>query len=191
MVIVGAWMRKLVSLALAVAAAGALSGCDQKPKTSPPPASAAYPQGWQYQATTDEMSGKKIYSACIVSENAVALAAPYHPAKARLCLRDHPRTGGDLLISLLGPGQVMCGRDKPCEIRIRYDDGEPQTAKAVTPSDGSTNVVIIENDLDRHVMQAQMGQSAATRIELEFYQAGFQVLTFKTKGMDFTKTGAL
>lgn len=137
------------------------------------------PQGWTYSDDKDDMTDKPIRLACVTSENEVKLDWPYHPVRARLCLRNHPQYGQDAYVSLMGDGQILCQSYEPCTVQVRFDDGAPQPFSAIGPSDNSSNFVFIRN---RKRLEAAIAGAEETRVQIEFYEAGSQTVTFLTKG---------
>ena len=141
---------------------------------------------WRYSASTDPMTDKTTYSACVESSDNVQLGWPYGPVSAELCLRNSPRFGKDVYVHLLGDGQMLCRSYEECTVRIRFDKASPQSFSALGPSDGSTNMVFLQN-----ISRAVEGLKNASRtiVQAEFYQAGVQEMTFDTSGLDLVQAG--
>lgn len=135
---------------------------------------------WAYRATTDPMSSATGQEACINSVNEARLERPYQDVSGRLCILQRPRQGLDVTVALNGDGQILCRSYDGCTVRIRFEDGEVQSFSAVGPSDGSSNIIFIQNHAR---MIAAVKNADVTRVELEFYQAGSQTLEFHTRGL--------
>ena len=142
---------------------------------------------WAYRETTDAMSSAAGYEACINSVNMVRLERPYEAVTGQLCIMQRPRHGRDVIVALNGDGQILCRSYDGCTVRVRFEDGEVQSFSAVGPSDGSSNIVFIQNDAR---MIAAVKAADVTRVELEFYQAGSQTLEFHTRGLVWPRPGA-
>lgn len=171
-----------------IAGVALLGGCEQKASPPPSPAKPVV-ETWRYSKSVDEMSGKPIYLACLRSTNAARLSPPYGSVKGVICLQDHPRSTVAVLIRLDGEGQIVCPMSGACSIPVRFDDKDPNHIEAERPSDGATNVLLVSDRLSSSYFRVSMAQARTTRLELEFYRDGRQVLVFNTQGLDFTKTG--
>lgn len=136
---------------------------------------------WRYSAVTDQMSGRPNVTASIESENTVNFGFPYDgEQRATLTLRTHPTYGRDVIFRI-EQGQILCSSFDRCQLRIRFDDGAPQTWRARPPSDRSTTVVF----LDSYALFLQRLRGAETvRIQPEIYQEGNPVFEFQVGGYD-------
>jgi hypothetical protein len=173
-------------LIAAIAGVALLNGCEAK-KPEPPPAPVV--ETWRYSHEIDQMTGKPIYMACLRSNNEVKLSPPYKPVKAVLCLQRHPRSDTSAVLRLDGEGQIVCPASGPCLVGSRFDDDHYIPLKADRATDGSTNVIGFSDLVDSTYLSAAVAQSNTSRLEVEFYRDGRQVLIFNTQGLDFTKTG--
>lgn len=135
---------------------------------------------WRYREITDPMSSARGDEACINSVNTVSLEWPYEAVTGRLCIMQRPRQGRDVIVALNGDGQILCRSYDGCTVRVRFEDGDVQSFSAVGPSDGSSNILFIENDAR---MIAAVKAADVTRVELEFYRSGSQTLEFHTRGL--------
>ncbi len=135
---------------------------------------------WSYISDQDEMRDAPIHHACTTSTNVVRLGFPYGTQRTRLCVRQHPRWGQDVIVRLEGNGQILCSSYDGCTVRVRFDEGDVSGYSAAGPSDHSTDVIFIQND--ERFLRSLKG-SSRTIIEVEFYQAGTQALSFETTGL--------
>lgn len=142
----------------------------------------ASPSRWTYDVSKDEMNDRPTSTACVESTNSVALGWPYGSVQGRLCVRQHPRYGLDVYVSLLGDGQILCRSYEACAGRIRYDEAPASRFSALGPSDNSSNVVFLQGAKG---VLARLQAAAVTRVELEYYQAGSQTLSFPTAGLEW------
>jgi len=127
------------------------------------------PAAWQYFTVTDDMTSKTIAFAESKSLNKENLHWPYgRNIGATLTLRKHPRHGKSVYVTL-DKGQILCRSYESCTVSIRFDDRPPHQYSAIGPSDGSTEVVFIQNHT-RFV--TALKQSKKVLIELPMYQDG-------------------
>lgn len=139
---------------------------------------------WGYEATSDEMTGRTSRRAAIRSENTVNFDFPYQGAqRASLILRTHPSYGRDVIFSI-EKGQLLCRSIDRCQVRIRFDEGQPQTWTARPPADHSTTTLFLQG-YDRFVQQ--MRRSEVVRIQPEVYQEGNPVFEFQVAGYDHSR----
>lgn len=136
--------------------------------------------GWSYTQDSDPMTDEKTELACVDSSNMISLSAPYDETGARLCLRNSPQFGKDAYVSLHRDGQILCRSYESCTIRIRFDKSPAEGWSALGPSDGSSDMVFIQN---RASFERQLRASKTTHVQLEFYQNGMQTFTFSTAGL--------
>ncbi len=147
-------------------------------KARPAPASDA--SDWVYVDETDPMTDQLARMACTGSTNQAALNPPYRDVAVRLCLRQSPRLGTDAYIALVGDGQIICRSYSDCAVKVRFDDGATQSFSANRSADGSSNIVFIANP--SRFIGALKGTDL-TRVELLFYEAGSQAITFPTANL--------
>lgn len=142
------------------------------------------PQGWSYRENKDPMTDGTTHFACVTSEQTVNLQSPYEPVTADLCIRQSPQYGTDVMVSLNGDGQMLCRSYESCTVKVRFGDGAQQSFSAIGPSDNSSNMLFIEN-----AKRFIQGVKAAplTRIQATFYEAGDQVMEFKTANLEWPR----
>lgn len=137
---------------------------------------------WNYQDYQDELTGKKILTAWVKSENTVTFGFPYQgEQRGRLEFRKHPKYGKDVLLQI-ERGQFVCGIDQ-CTVAVRFDDGAVQQFSAGTPDDNSTETLFIRN-YSRFVSQAAKAKRVV--ISATVYQEGDRAFTFNVSGLDWT-----
>ncbi|MFZ0269917.1 hypothetical protein [Caulobacter sp.] len=125
------------------------------------------------------MSGGKVLSACIRSDETVDLEPPYADTATSLCLY---RQRGEVVanFALLGGGQFTCSAGTGCGLGLRIDEGKAVSVGASVPADYSHDVVIVN---DGAGLLARIRRGEVLRIEATYYQAGSQVSTFAVKGL--------
>lgn len=157
------------------------TGPTSSPTSTPPSLPLPPPRtAWRYTVDRDGMSDGVTRTACVQSSDRVQQSFPYEDTGGRLCVRDSPRWGIDVYLSLNGDGQILCSSFDDCTIRVRFDDGAAQSFSAVGPADHSTTSLFFRN-----ASRAITGLRSAdqTRIEFQLYQQGTQYLTFPTAGL--------
>lgn len=134
---------------------------------------------WQYTQDTDPMADGVTYTALVVSSNTVSFDFPYQGAQhGRLMLRDHPRFGKNVILSI-ERGQILCRSYDGCTILVRFDDGKAQRFSAAGAADNSTETIFVSN-YSRFL--AAMKKAKKVRIAVEVYQEGSPVFEFDVSG---------
>lgn len=149
---------------------------------APPPRPPS--RNWTYRSDVDEMRDTAIHHACTESRDQVHLGWPYGSQRVRLCVRQHPRFGQDVIVRLNDEGQFLCSSYDGCTVRVRFDQGEVSGFSASGPSDNSTNSIFIQND-ERFLRSLK--SASRVIVEAEFYQAGSQQMTFETAGLEWPR----
>ena len=133
---------------------------------------------WNYLTSSDPMGGT-IKMAYVLSLNQFSFGFPYQGTqRAKLTLRNHPRYGKDVILSI-ERGQFLCGISS-CQLTVRFDDRPPQKYTAVEPADYSTTSLFIRN-YSRFVRNLR--RSKKLYIEAKFYQEGSRVFEFEVDGL--------
>ena len=139
---------------------------------------------WSYSSSTDDMTGGTSRYARISSENTVEFDFPYEGTqRARLTLRTHPSYGRDVMFSI-ERGQLMCPSYDGCTVRVRFDDGAPQSWSA-SPASSRNSTLIFINGHDRFVERLRRAQ--IVRIQPRVYQEGNPIFEFEVGGFDNAK----
>lgn len=141
---------------------------------------------WVYSEDVDPMSDRKTRMACVNSIDTVNLDWPYSAITAALCIRNSPKFGIDVFYRLNGDGQILCDSYDGCSIKIRYGDAPVGRNGALTSADHSSNIVFLTG---ARSVAARLANAKTTRMELTYYQAGSQTVTFPTQGLDLAKVG--
>lgn len=132
------------------------------------------------------MSDRKTRMACVDSTDTVNLDWPYKSVTAELCIRNSPKFGFDVFFQLNGDGQILCDSYNGCSAKIRYGDAPAGRNGALTAADHSSNVIFLTGARN---IAARLAKADTTRIELTYYQAGSQAVSFPTKGLDLARLG--
>ena len=148
----------------------------------PTPEPVAPASDWRIVERPDPLTDETIKTACTTSSNQVQLSAPYGPRGARLCIRQHPKFGRDVYVTLDGSGQILCHSYRDCTVQIRFDDRPVQAFSGGEPSDNSSESIFIVNTA-RFVTAAKA--ASRIRVQLEFYQNGMQTFDFPAQGLEW------
>lgn len=160
------------------------------PVAPPEPAKPAPPlepvYAWRYDEDVDSMSDRKTLTACVNSTDTVNLDSPYEPVTAALCIRNSPKFGFDVFFKLNGDGQILCDSYDGCTIKIRYGEAPAGRNGALTAADHSSNIIFLTGARN---VAARLAKAKTTLMELTYYQAGSQTVSFPTAGLDLAKVG--
>jgi len=139
---------------------------------------------WDYSVDEDMASGKRGKSATLLSENQLNLGFPYEGEQyGRLMLRQHPRYGFDVIISIQ-KGQILCSEYSNPYVLVRFDNGPVQKFECAEPEDHDSTYTFLRNE---ESFESQVKYAKMAYITLTLYQEGSQTLKFKVKGFDPTK----
>lgn len=155
------------------AAAHIASKPNSAPKNQALPKQTGVP--WNYDVSTDKMSGKKTRTASVRSINSLHLDFPYSGENhGHLVIRQHPQYGVDVILTV-DKGQILC-EVYTCKLRIRFDDGSAQNFTMAPSADHSSTVVFAKHPswAIKHLSKAKN-----VLVQVPMYQEGNQVLTFR------------
>lgn len=139
---------------------------------------------WEYSTDEDMASGKKGKSATLLSENKLSLGFPYEGEQnGRLTLRQHPRHGFDVIISI-EKGQILCSEYSNPFVLVRFDGGGMQRYECAEAADYDSTYTFLRN---AEGFESQMRNAKTAYITLTLYQEGTKTLKFKVKGFDASK----
>jgi hypothetical protein len=139
---------------------------------------------WTYRFDDDPMTSRTAKYASIESENTVNFDFPYQGSqRGRLTLRDHPSYGRDVIFSI-EQGQILCRSYEDCLIRIRFDEGEPQSWYAVGPADNSSTSIFLRNQ-QRFVQRLRAAK--VVRLQVSVYQEGAPTFEFDVGGLNYAR----
>lgn len=139
---------------------------------------------WRYRVDEDPMTSRKSRYASIESENTVDFDFPYQGSQhGTLILRDHPTYGRDVIFSI-ERGQLLCQSYDDCQIRVRFDEGNPERWNAVGPSDNSNTSIFIRNQA-RFVQKLRAAK--VVRLQVPAYQQGEPMFEFQVGGFDYAQ----
>lgn len=134
---------------------------------------------WTYDSSKDEMTGKPIKNARMISANTFNLEFPYQGAQhATLMFRRHPRWGFDAALTI-DRGQMICGVES-CTLQVRFDDAAPQAwIFAPTASHDSTTLFVRKGQ----AFANRVAAAKRVRIEMQLFQQAPIVADFPAEGL--------
>jgi hypothetical protein len=135
---------------------------------------------WSYSEDRDPMTDAKVRIACVTSTNMAILKFPYKSVTAELCIRRGRRKTPEVLTYLNGDGQFLCSSYNGCSVAVRFDDKQVLRFEASKPSDNSTNALFLSSESK---FISNVKSSSRTRVQVEFFQQGTQILVFPTAGL--------
>ncbi len=159
------------------------------PLTSGPTTPAEPPSPWNYSEAKDPMSDHIDHTACVTSTNQVQLSWPYSPVTAQMCVRQTQRWGMDIYIALNGDGQMLCTSYDGCRVNVRFDEAEARPVRATGADDNSSNIIFISDGSTSSFLQ-RLKAASTTKVAINYYQAGNQVLEFPTAGLEWPRPPA-
>lgn len=138
--------------------------------------SMAHAVGWNYDSSTDKMTGKKSASAQTVSDNSLSFGFPYQGVnRGNLIVRQHPQYGLDVLITI-DKGQMLCS-SYDCKVSIKFDDAPPVKFSGSGLADHSSQTIFIEGAA-KFIASAKKAKKIL--VQFNAYQNGAPVLEFST-----------
>lgn len=134
--------------------------------------------GWEYFSKTDEMTDKETKWASMKSVNSFEFDFPYNGGSyLTLSVRKSPKYGTDVYIHI-SKGQFLASEyNGTNKVSVRFDEDTPITFSTNEPSDGSSDLLFI-NNTKRFIERAKSAKSI--KIQATFYQEGDRVFTFTT-----------
>jgi hypothetical protein len=136
---------------------------------------------WEYAERVDKMTDQKVRTASTKSKNTLEFSAPYEGTqRAVLMLRHGPDENYDVMIAIQ-KGQFLCHVDS-CGVQIRFDDNKPAIFRASPPSDHSTTMLFIENEL---TFLRKLSQAKRLLVGADFFHQGSRLLEFDVEGLEW------
>lgn len=131
---------------------------------------------WKYSEKQDAMTSKTIKYAEVYSSNLVEFGFPYQGGTTgRILIRR--KDGIDEILFSIDKGQFNSSPDK---IRLRFDENPPIVNTISRTSDGSSNVLFIDNSSN---FIQNMKNAQKLKIEAEFFREGNKVFEFNVKDL--------
>lgn len=133
---------------------------------------------WQYITTKDDLTGKEIILARLVSPESLRLEFPYQGEnRIRLTVRQHPQYKEDVFLSV-DKGQILCNL-RDCDVQIRFDDNPPEKYQGSEPSDRSSETIFLNAESRKRFLRKAAGAKKIV-VQLGFFNQGVHTRTFET-----------
>jgi hypothetical protein len=134
---------------------------------------------WSYSEDVDKMTNKTTKFAIIEATEKLNFDFPYQGgATASIQIR---QKGKIEIMFMVDKGQIISRYDGG-SVKIKIDDLPAKTYSTSNPSDGSADIIFINN---ANRLLAELKNAKKMIIEVEFYQAGNRQIEFETQGLKF------
>lgn len=138
--------------------------------------SSAHAAGWDYESSSDKMTGKKSAQASVTADNQLDFGFPYKGTnRGYLVVRQHPQYGLDVIIAI-DKGQMLC-HTYDCKVSVKFDDAPPVRFGGNGPADHSSQSIFLEG-AGKFIAAARKAKKIL--IQFNAYQNGAPVLEFST-----------
>ena len=146
------------------------------------PSEVANKSSWNYSEEDDQMTTSKTFFAVIACNEALSFHSPYDGYnKANLLIRSK-RGKTDLILSI-DKGQFLSSYEGDKTVNVRFDNSPAKKYAYNNPSDYSSTNIFIQNKFD---FLRKLKAANTLKIECEFYDEGNIIMTFDTKGLDWS-----
>lgn len=135
-------------------------------------ANAAEP--WRHETYTTKM-GEVLKTATTYSDNTLDLPFPYQERFNFGSIRLVKTKSGTSVRVTAVTGLLMCYSFNPCKVRVKFDDEKPRTFLGYPAESQDSTVAFLDNEA---AFVASAKKASKILVELNFYQAGRQVLEF-------------
>ena len=144
--------------------------------TAAKPAASAN-EAWSYSEDVDKMTSAKNYYAAVNADNLLSFPFPYDGGStATLTIRN--KNNKNEVILTVSKGQFVTSVEER-SVKIRFDGARPVKYAVSESSDGSTNVVFIDNS---NKLIKKLKASRTVIIQAGFYESGLKTMDFNVKG---------
>lgn len=138
-------------------------------------------ESWNYSLDTDQMTSKLEYYASNTALNNLQFNFPYNQGETDEYLNIRERNGKTDAWLNVSQGQFNTGVDGE-NVKIRFDNGAPQTFGCSESSDGDTKFLFFNSPGD---LIAKIKKAKKIIIEAEFFEGGNQEMTFDVSGLEW------
>jgi len=129
---------------------------------------------WKVDRSVDRMTGSVTVASTLRSVNSLKLAFPYHGKNHGYITIGGTDGAQSVVIVGIDKGQMLCFQD--CSIQANFDDSEIVTFYARSPSDHSSDYVILERP---EYFLDWINGAKKIMIRIDVYQGGAPVLEFR------------
>ena len=149
----------------------------KKPKAVADSTNSSLPGKWTYSEEEDKMSSKKAFFAAIEAKELLDFDFPYNGGStATITVRNQGK--GNEVVLEVSKGQFNSSVDG-ATVKIRFDGMPASSYRASEASDGSSNILFIENTAK---LIKKMKAAKKMLVQAEFYDSGEKVMEFNVEG---------
>jgi hypothetical protein len=135
------------------------------------------------------MRGMTVGETKISSSNELDFGFPYGKSKALLALRHsccskNPLDDLGFQVLLFVNGQFVCDPFRGDKISVKFDNSPVTQLQCNVPSDGSTNVIFIDDGARGMRFYSKLEKSSRLIIEAKFFQHGSAQMFFDVAGFE-------
>lgn len=135
---------------------------------------------WEYWDKEDKMTSDKNYYASVDANEKIDFEFPYDGGStASITIRNQDKQN-DVMLQI-SKGQFNTGVDGGT-IKVRFDDKKPSVYETSSPSDGSSEMVFINNGKK---FLKELKASKRAIIQAEFFDSGIKTMEFNTAGFEW------
>jgi len=138
---------------------------------------------WTYTEKADPMTGEKRYFSSCVSTNEIQFEFPYNGGSTFMLIVRNMGKKNEVLLQV-SKGQFIPSIGSNETVRVKFDDAAPTQFAYSSTSDGSADVIFIENATK---FITQLKQSKKLMIEAKFFEAGNEIIYFDVAGLQWDK----
>lgn len=140
-------------------------------------------ENWEYSESVDKMEGTTRYFAMNTSTNQIDFDFPYNGGSNLNIVVRNMGKENEVLINI-SKGQFITSFSGSDKIKVKFDDNSPINYSYNSPSDGSMDVIFLNNSKD---FLNKLKSSKEVMIECQFYDSGNKVFEFDTEGLEWDK----
>lgn len=132
---------------------------------------------WSYGEYKDDMTGKPVKYATLVSTDRAVFEFPYNVpggSKLTLYVRSGERAGEDIFFTI-EKGHFLC-HSSDCQFNLRVGESPIQSIKGSPANAGSSDTMFFASPAK---MKKILTSGAAFKVELPFYKAGGKTFNFE------------
>lgn len=138
---------------------------------------------WSYSEDEDKMDGTKRYFGSCVSTNEVDFEFPYNGGSSFTLTVRNMGQGNEVVLQV-SKGQFMTSIGASETFRAKFDDGQPMNFSYNSASDGSMDVIFLNNSAK---FISQLKQAKKLMLEVQFFNAGNKLIYFDVAGLNWDK----
>lgn len=139
------------------------------------------PDSWVYTDREDKMNSTTTYIARVNAKELMQFDFPYHGGTESSIMVRKNASGTDVML-IISQGQFITSFTGDQYIKAKFGENKPKNYSISRSSDGSTEVVFINNDKN---FIANLKANNTVIIEAEFYQEGIRQMEFNIQNFEW------